>query len=81
MPEYWLVDPLRGDAAFYALDETGIYRALPLAGGVFASREIPGFRLDPQLLFGETLPSVLPLLTALLTGAASDAAAGSEGAA
>ena len=76
VPEYWLIDPLRGEAAFYALDETGIYRALPLAGGVFASREIPGFRLDPQLLFGETLPSVLPLLTALLTGAASDAAAG-----
>ncbi len=66
VPEYWLIDPLRGEATFYALGDDGTYRATPLDAGVFASRELPGFRLDPQVLFGETLPPVLPLLTALL---------------
>lgn len=66
VPEYWLVDPLRGEATFYALADDGAYRAIPLEAGVFRSRELPGFHLDPVVLFGETLPSVLPLLTALL---------------
>ena len=69
VPEYWLVDPLRGEAAFYRLGEDGRYRAAPLDAGVFESTEIPGFRLDPQVLFAETLPPVLPLLTALLAEA------------
>ena len=66
VPEYWLVDPLRGEAAFYRLDDSGRYRAVPLAAGVFESTAVPGFRLDPQVLVAETLPPVLPLLTDLL---------------
>lgn len=74
VPEYWLVDPLRGEAAFYRLDADGAYRGVPLDAGVFESREIPGFRLDPAVLFGETLPPVLPLLLVLLNDAAEGTA-------
>ena len=78
VPEYWLVDPLRGEAAFYGLGEDGVYRAVPLVAGIFESTVLPGFRLDPQALFGETLPPTMPLLLALLADApaAGDPATG-----
>ena len=71
VPEYWLVDPVRREAAFYRLDGEpyrpgGAYRAVPLAGGVFESAAVAGFRLDPQALFQDPLPSALGLLNGLL---------------
>ena len=78
VPEYWLVDPVRREAVFYRLAADGRYRAVPLAGGVFASETVPGFRLDPEALFADPLPPVLPLLLALLADApaAGDPATG-----
>ena len=71
VPEYWLVDPVRREAAFYRLDGEpyapgGAYRAVPLADGVFESEVVSGFRLDPQVLFQDPLPSAFALLRSLL---------------
>ena len=74
VPEYWLVDPTRRDATFFRLDAAGAYHAVPLAGGVFESETVPGFRLDPQALFADPMPPVLPLLMALLDASADGAA-------
>jgi Uma2 family endonuclease len=43
--EYWLIDPDRRAAEFYALDRSGVYRACPLEGDVFRSTVLEGFRL------------------------------------
>ena len=71
VPEYWLVDPVRREASFYRLDGEpyapgGAYRAVPLADGVFVSAAVEGFRLDPQALFQDPLPSAFGLLRELL---------------
>ncbi|MDT0630693.1 Uma2 family endonuclease [Rubrivirga litoralis] len=71
VPEYWLVDPVRREAAFYRLDGEpyqagGVYRAAPLSGGVFESGAVGGFRFDPQVLFQDPLPSAFALLRSLL---------------
>ena len=76
VPEYWLVDPLRGEAAFYRLGDDGRYRAVPLQAGTFESTAVPGFRLDPHVLFADPLPAVFPLLTALLAEPLPNAAPG-----
>ena len=71
VPEYWLVDPVRREASFYRLDGEpyqagGAYRAVPLTDGVFESGAVEGFRLDPQALFQDPLPSAFGLLRELL---------------
>ncbi|MEM1044077.1 MAG: Uma2 family endonuclease [Bacteroidota bacterium] len=69
VPEYWLIDPERREADFFRLEDTDSgprYRAAPLSGGVFESAAVPGFRLDPQLLFQDPLPSEFEMLQRLL---------------
>ena len=71
VPEYWLIDPVRREAAFYRLDGEpyhpgGAYRAVALADGVFESLAVEGFRLDPQTLFADPLPSAFAVLRDLL---------------
>ena len=71
VPEYWLIDPERREAAFYRLDGEpyqpgGAYRAAPLADGLYESHALPGFRLDPQALFQDPLPSAFGVLKGLL---------------
>ena len=71
VPEYWLIDPVRREASFYRLDGEpyrpgGAYRAAPLTGGVYESGAVEGFRLDPQALFQDPLPSAFALLRSLL---------------
>lgn len=52
VPEYWLFDPARRAADIYALDEDGKYARLPLdQRGRLVSRVLPGFALDPALLW------------------------------
>ena len=75
VPEYWLIDPIRRSATFFRLDAEGRYRAVPLADGVFESETVPGFRLDPEALFADPMPPVLPLLLALLADGAPEAPA------
>lgn len=59
--EYWIVDPERGAAEFYALSD-GRYRSLETPGGVLASAVLPGFRL-PLAWLG---PGRQPTLVAAL---------------
>lgn len=54
--EYWLIDPLRREARFYHLDESGSYRPIELQSGMFHSTILPRFRLDVNLLWETLLP-------------------------
>ncbi|MCL4247018.1 MAG: Uma2 family endonuclease [Anaerolineae bacterium] len=57
IPEYWLIDPLRTDATFYALGDDNLYHPIPLdARGYLTSRVLPGFALDPALLWADEYP-------------------------
>jgi Uma2 family endonuclease len=63
VPEYWRVDPIRTHAVVYALGEDGRYHPLPLdAQGRLVSQVLPGFALDPALLWGERLPDGMELV-------------------
>jgi Uma2 family endonuclease len=63
VPEYWLFDPLRQDAGIYALGSDGVYRRVPLdAAGRLTSTLLPGFALDPALLWQEPLPDATALI-------------------
>jgi Uma2 family endonuclease len=56
--EYWLFDPLRQEASIYSLAKDGRYRRLPLdAAGSIVSYLLPGFVLDPALLWREEMPT------------------------
>jgi Uma2 family endonuclease len=59
VPEYWLVDPLAQEIDLYLLDARGHYTTTaPDVDGVFHSRALPGFWLDPVWLWQEPLPNV-----------------------
>jgi Uma2 family endonuclease len=63
VPEYWLFDPLREDAGIYALGADGHYRRVPLdAAGRLTSTLLPGFALDPALLWQDPLPDATALI-------------------
>ncbi len=63
IPEYWLIDPLRQDAAFYQLDPQGRYQRGALdAGGLYRSRVVPGFWLRVDWLWQRPLPPVTEAL-------------------
>jgi Uma2 family endonuclease len=61
--EYWVVDPIRGEARFYRRDERDLLADVtPLQGEVFMSQALPGFAFDPDVLFADPLPKVKALL-------------------
>jgi hypothetical protein len=49
----------------YHLTEQGKYERLPFESGVYRSRVIPGFFLNPQWLWGEPRPKKLNILREL----------------
>ena len=58
VPEYWLLDPLREDAIIYLLGSDGHYRSTPRdSQGRLVSSVLPGFVLDPALLWQEMPPN------------------------
>ncbi len=59
--EYWVIDPDHRRAEFYALDDQGAYRLLPVEEGIVRSQAVPGFWLRPEWLWEEPLPSVLDI--------------------
>lgn len=64
IPEYWLIDPLRERAEFYALDERGRYHPTWTGrAGVFHSQALPGFWLRVEWLWDP--PPVLAALREL----------------
>jgi Uma2 family endonuclease len=57
VPEYWLIDPIRRQVAFYMRGEDGRYQTVTAdAQGRVASRILPGFVLDPGWLWHDLLP-------------------------
>jgi Uma2 family endonuclease len=65
--EYWLIDPEREVARFFRRGPDGLFTdASPSSGEAFASEVVTGFRLDPQTLFADPLPSEWALLSDLL---------------
>jgi len=68
VPEYWLFDPLREEAAVYALSADGRYRRVPLdAQGRLVSTVLPGFALDPALLWQAALPDGEQIMAMVLS--------------
>jgi Uma2 family endonuclease len=63
--EYWLVDPMRKEAEFYALGEDGAYRSIPVGSdGVFRSHVLEGFWLRVEWLWQDPLPLLSEVLKA-----------------
>jgi hypothetical protein len=62
VPEYWLLDPLTERTEFYQLDENGIYQLVRIEEGIYRSRQLPGFWLNPGWLWQDPLPSPLRIL-------------------
>jgi Uma2 family endonuclease len=58
VPEYWLIDPIRRQATFYALGEDGRYRPGRIEDGVYRSRVLDGFWLRVEWLWQRPLPRV-----------------------
>jgi Uma2 family endonuclease len=58
--EYWLLDPIRKLAEFYAPGRDRVYRNLPIGDdGVFRSRVLRGLWLKVDWLWRKPLPSVM----------------------
>lgn len=62
--EYWLIDPIRGQAEFYGLRD-GLYQALPPTEGLFHSSALPGFWLRVEWLWQDPLPKIRTVLQEL----------------
>jgi Uma2 family endonuclease len=63
IPEYWLVDPLLAKAALYVLDDAGQYEIYPLtAEGKLQSKLLPGFVIEPTLLWRDDAPDATELV-------------------
>ncbi|MEJ5252060.1 MAG: Uma2 family endonuclease [Chthonomonadetes bacterium] len=58
--EYWLIDPERRRAEFYALGEDGFYEPITAdAQGVIHSRVLEGLWVKPEWFWQKPLPSLL----------------------
>ena len=61
--EYWLIDPERKRAEFYALDSEGIYALMhPGEDGVYRSSALQGLWLRVEWLWQDPLPPLLSVL-------------------
>lgn len=61
--EYWLIDPIRGQAEFYRLGEDGIYHTINVdKDGIFRSEAIKGLWLKTEWLWQEPLPMLMSIL-------------------
>lgn len=61
--EYWLIDPKRRKAEFFAISAGGRYAPIaPGAAGELRSRAIEGFWLDPLWLWERPLPDPVEVL-------------------
>lgn len=66
IPEYWLIDPLRHEVVFNLLGEDGRYHpGVVSQDGVYSSRMLEGFRLRPDWLWREPLPTPAAALAEL----------------
>ncbi len=64
--EYWIIDPIRKDARFYRLQDTGLYAPAALdADGNFTTPLLPGLRLHVPTLWREKLPNTIEIVAAV----------------
>ncbi len=68
--EYWIIDPLRNQADFYALGDNRRYKRIETKEGIFHSTILPDFTLNPSLLWDENFlqddERILALVDAML---------------
>lgn len=68
--EYWLIDPLRSEAALYHLgDDSHYHRIEPQPDGTLHSVVLPNFRLHPQILWSDpllTAPEIMTLVNQMI---------------
>jgi Uma2 family endonuclease len=57
--EYWIVDRLRKEALFYVLNTDGVYQSRLPVDGIYTSTVLPKLKLRVDLLWQDTLPTVL----------------------
>lgn len=64
IPEYWLIDSVRGVSEFYVLNEgASEYVQAPLdESGLFHSRQLRGLRVNPNWLTRDPLPPIKSVL-------------------
>jgi len=66
VPEFWLIDPLKQQALFLQLNESGVYDEIEPEDGVYTSamlvgfrlRVLVGFRLRVDVLWQDALPTL-----------------------
>jgi len=69
--EYWIIDPRlnRQQADFYGWDENGLFVPAEIdENGVFRSAVLPGFWLDVDWFWEESLPNPQLLLAQVVMG-------------
>jgi Uma2 family endonuclease len=61
--EYWILDPMRGQAKFYKLDATGAYAEIGIdQEGIFHSFVLAGLWLKVDWLWQEPVPTLMQVL-------------------
>jgi Uma2 family endonuclease len=58
VPEFWLIDPLKQQALFLQLNESGVYDEIEPDDGMYTSAVLVGFRLRVDVLWQDPLPSL-----------------------
>jgi Uma2 family endonuclease len=66
IPEYWIIDEEERKVTPYRLGAKGKYREVSARKGVFHSRVLQDFRLDPRWLWQDPRPDELEILQQLL---------------
>jgi Uma2 family endonuclease len=66
IPEYWIIDEHELKVTLLHLDARGKYREVAPRKGLFHSRELKGFWLDPTWLWQDPRPDELEVLARLL---------------
>lgn len=66
--EYWLIDPERREAEFYALGDDRCYHRIDIDDGIFRSNVLPAFFLRVEWLWAEDLPTLEALRELNLLG-------------
>ena len=59
--EYWIIDPVNAKADFYRRNADGKYIQPPLNGSLYETPLLPRLQLDTDLLWQDTLPSILDI--------------------
>lgn len=62
VPEYWIVEPEEERCLFFVLEEEAYVDRTPESGERFCSTALPGFEMNPSLIWDRPLPDPRELL-------------------